>query len=72
MASDTNPVVPDLDPVEHGEGEVLAGVPPVLVEQLALEAGEGRFGDGVEQSPTVPIEPSSQAERSRVPNSHDV
>lgn len=66
-------VVPGLDPVEHRQRQLLAGVPLVLVEELALQAREERLGDAVvEQSPTLPIDPSSPAERSRFPKSHDV
>jgi hypothetical protein len=40
-------VVPAFDPFEDGGRELVAAVPFVLVEELALESGEERFGDGV-------------------------
>src|SRR5690606_4844086 len=40
-------VVPGLDPVEHGQGEFVAGLPVALVEELALQRREERFGDAV-------------------------
>jgi hypothetical protein len=36
-----------LDPLEHGEGELAARCPAVLIEQLELEGPEEAFGDAV-------------------------
>jgi hypothetical protein len=66
-------VVPSLDPVEHRQGELLARVPAVLVEQLELESPEETLAALLsKQSPIDPIEPSSPAARSRRPKAHDV
>jgi len=40
-------VVPAFDPFEDRGGELVAGVPPVLVEEFSLDDREGCFGDGV-------------------------
>ena len=56
-------VVPGLDPLEDGLGELLAALPVVLVEQLELEGAEEALGDGIVSRP---------AERRRRPNAHDV
>lgn len=40
-------VVPGFDPFEHGSGELVAVVPGVLVEELALQDREERFGHGI-------------------------
>ena len=39
-------VVSGFDPLEDGEGELLAGRPAVSVEELELQAAEEALGDG--------------------------
>jgi hypothetical protein len=66
-------VVPSLNPLEDGTGE-LAALPAVLIEQLELKGAEEALGDAVEskQSPIVPMDPSRPAPRRRRPKTHDV
>lgn len=41
-------VVGGFNPLEHGEGELLAALPAVLVEQLELEGAEEALGHRVD------------------------
>jgi hypothetical protein len=43
----TSRVVPRFDPVEDRQGQLLAGFPTVLVEELELQRAEEALGDGV-------------------------
>ena len=62
---DTSRVVPSLDPGEQGHGELLAGGPAVLVEQLELQGPEEALGDGVD----APIDRQVGSTRLRVADS---
>jgi hypothetical protein len=58
-------VVEDLDEVEYGGPQRLAGWPVIAVQQLAFQGGEEALGDGVvKASPMVPIEATRPAARS--------
>ena len=51
----TRRVVPGLDPFEDRPGELVAVVPVVLVEQLALEGGEEALGHFLGRVGTRPV-----------------
>lgn len=62
-------VVEALDEREDGLGKALAGRPGRAVEQLGPQGREEALRDELsQQSPMLPIEPSSPASRSRWPN----
>jgi hypothetical protein len=54
-------VVEDLDEVQHGGPQRLAGWPVVAVEQLAFQGGEEALGDGVVERVTDGAHPGDQA-----------
>lgn len=66
-------VVPGFDVLVDGQGQVLAAGPVLAVEELELEGAEEALDDAVvEESPMVPIDPMSPAERRRLPNAQEL
>jgi hypothetical protein len=62
-------VVEDLDEVEHGGPQRLAGWPVVAVQQLAFQGGEEALGDGVVERVTDgAIEATRPVSVRRLPN----
>jgi hypothetical protein len=54
-------VVPAFDPFERCCGELIAGVPIVLVEEFALEPGEERLGNRIVEAVTDRAHRAKQA-----------
>jgi hypothetical protein len=52
VAVTSSRVVPGLDPLEDGLGQLLAALPAVFVEQLELEGAEEALGHGVVEAIT--------------------
>ncbi len=63
-------VVEAFDPFEDRGGEIVAGSPPLAVEELELQGSEEASATAL--SPAEPMDPSRPAARRRRPNAHDV
>jgi len=52
------PVIGPFDPAHHGQAELLPGLPPLSIEDVLLEEGEGDSTAALSpHAPTRPIEP---------------